>query len=100
MKTEQKLKVAFVILLIILISLISFGGIFIKQTKFVNNILPDYSWGTDLTGSRVIGITVSNSTNTVIYDKDGNVVEEEGKDTTTKEEPINPEEILTKENYQ
>ena len=100
MKAEQKLKVVLVILLIVLISLISFGGIFVKQTKFVNNILPDYSWGTDLTGSRMLGISVDASTNTVIYDKDGNVVEEEGKDTTTKEEPVNPEEILTKENYE
>ncbi len=100
MKSEQKLKVVLVILLIVLISLISFGGIFVKQTKFVNNILPDYSWGTDLTGSRVLGISVDDSKNTVIYDKDGNVVEEEGKDTTTKEEPVNPEEILTKENYE
>ena len=99
MKTEQKLKVALVVLLIILISLISFGGIFVKQTKFVNNILPDYSWGTDFTGSRALGISVSTSTNTVIYDKDGNVVEEEGDDTTTKEEPVNPEETLTLENY-
>ena len=99
MKTEQKLKVALVVLLIILISLISFGGIFVKQTKFVNNILPDYAWGTDFTGSRTLGVSVSTSTNTVIYDKDGNVVEEEGKDTTTKEEPVNPKESLTLENY-
>lgn len=99
MKTEQKLKVALVVLLIILISLISFGGIFVKQTKFVNNILPNYSWGTDLTGSRIVGISVSTTTNTVIYDKDGNVVEEEGEGTTTKEVPVNPEEALTLENY-
>ncbi len=99
MKTEQKLKVALVVLLIVLISLISFGGIFVKQTKFVNNILPNYSLGTDFTGSRVVGVSVSTTTNTVIYDKDGNVVEEEGEGTTTKEEPINPEEALTKENY-
>lgn len=100
MKAEQKLKVVFVILLIILISLISFGGIFIQKTKFVENIMPDYQLGMDLTGSRLLGIQVSDETKTTIYDKDGNVVTEEGEETTKKEEPVNPQELLTKENYQ
>ena len=100
MKTKKVLKVVLVILFIILISLISFGGIFVQNTKFVENIIPDYQWGMDLTGSRVIGLAVSESTNTVIYDKDGNVVSEEGEGTTKKEEPVNPEDTLTKENFQ
>ena len=32
-------------------------------------------------------------------DKDGNVVDEEGDETTTVEEPINPEDVRTPENY-
>ena len=100
MKAKQKLKVVFIILLIILISLISFGGIFIQQTKFVENIIPEYQLGMDLTGSRVIRLAVSEATNTVIYDKDGKVVKEEGEDTTTKQEPVNPKDLLTEENYQ
>ena len=95
----KKLKVAFIILLIILISLISFGGIFVKNTKFVNNIVPQYSFGTDLTGYRLLEINVSDEVNTTIYDKDGNVVDEEGEGTTKKEEPVNPEDTLTLENY-
>ena len=100
MKADKALKVTFITLLIILISLISFGGIFIQNTKFVENIIPEYQLGTDLTGSRLIGLAVSDSTNTVIYDEEGNVVEEEGDNTTTKEEPVNPEDTLTTENYQ
>lgn len=100
MKLEQKLKVTFVILLIILISLISLGGIFIQKAKFVENIIPDYKLGMDLTGSRLIELGVSTSKNKVIYDKEGKVVTEEGEGTTTKEEPVNPEETLTKENYE
>ena len=100
MKTKKVLKVVLVILFIILISLISFGGIFVQNTKFVENIVPDYQWGMDLTGSRVIGLAISEATNTVIYDEEGNVVSEEGENTTTVEEPVNPEESLTQENFQ
>lgn len=100
MKIERKLKIVFVVLLIILISLISFGGIFIQNAKFVENIIPNYQLGMDLTGSRVIGLGVSTSVNKVIYDKDGKVVQEEAEGTTTKEEPVNKQEDLTKENYQ
>ena len=42
MKVEEKLKVTLIILVIILISLISFGGIYLQKMKFVENIIPDY----------------------------------------------------------
>lgn len=99
MKTEKTLKKVLINLFIILISLISFGGIFVQDTKFVKNIIPEYQLGTDLTGSTIVEFKVNDETNTVIYDKEGNIVEEEGEDTETKEEPINPKEILTEENY-
>ena len=99
MKTEQKLKVALVILFIILISLISFGGIFIQKGKSFENLVPEYKPGMDLEGGRRVSLVVDTSNNTVIYDKDGNVVEEEGEDTTTKEEPVNSKDALTVENY-
>lgn len=99
MKAERIAKKGLLILFIILISLISFGGIYVQKTKFVENILPNYQLGMDLKGGRMVGLAVSQATNKTIYDKDGNVVEEEGKETTTKEEPINPTESLTTENY-
>lgn len=99
MKIEEKLKVALVILIIILIALISFGGIFVQKAKLVENIIPEYQLGMDLEGGRLVTLGVDNSTNTVIYDENGNVVTEEGENTTTKEEPVNSEEALTTENY-
>ncbi len=95
----KALKRTLIILIIILLALISFGGIFVQKTKFVENILPKFKLGTTLTGLRNVGVTVSTATNTVIYDKDGNVVTEEGENTTKKEEPVNSEESLTKDNY-
>lgn len=93
------LKRTLIILIIILLALISFGGIFIQKTKFVKNILPEFKLGANLSGTRNIGLVVSTATNTVIYDKDGNVVEEEGEGTTKQEVPVNPTEALTEENY-
>ncbi len=95
MKIEEKLKVLLVILAIILISLVSFGGIYIQKMKFVENIIPEYKLGMDLEGGRIIELEVDTSKNTVIYDKDGNVVEKEGEGTTKKEIPVNPQDTLT-----
>lgn len=99
MKIEEKLKVTLVILVIILVSLISFGGIYLQKMKFVENMIPDYQLGMDLEGSRLITLEADKTKNTVIYDKDGKVVDKEGEGTTKKEEPVNPEDTLTEENY-
>lgn len=99
MKIEEKLKVILVILVIILISLVSFGGIFIQKTKFVKNIIPEYQLGMDLKGGRMITLEVNTSTNTIIRDKDGKVVEKEGEGTTKEEVPVNAKDSLTTENY-
>lgn len=95
----KALKRTLIILLIILLTLISFGGIYIQKTKFVENILPEYKLGPDFTGLRNIGLKVSDATKDIYYDSDGNVVDEEGKNTTKKEESVNKEENLTKDNY-
>lgn len=95
----KALKRTLIILLIILLALISFRGIYIQKTKFVENILPEYKLGPDFTGLRNIGLKVSDATKDIYYDLDGNVVDEEGKNTTKKEESVNKEENLTKDNY-
>lgn len=98
-KKMKALKRILIILLIILLGLISFGGIYIQKTKFVENILPEYKLGPDFTGLRNIGLKVSDATKDIYYDLDGNVVDKEGKNTTKKEESVNKEENLTKDNY-
>lgn len=95
----KALKRTLIILVIILLALISFGGIFIQKTKFVENILPEFKLGAELSGTRNIGLVVSTATDTIIYDKDGNVVEKEGEGTTKQEVPVNQTETLTEENY-
>lgn len=99
MKIEEKLKVILAILVIVLILLVSFGGIFIQKTKFIENIIPKYQMGMDLKGGRSLGLVVDTSTNTVIRDKDGKVVEKEAEGTTKEEVPVNAKDSLTTENY-
>ncbi|MBR1802948.1 MAG: hypothetical protein IJ777_03145 [Clostridia bacterium] len=100
MKAEKILKIVLTVLVIILISLVSFGGIFVKNTKFVESVIPEYQLGMDLKGTRSITMEINDSTKTVYYDKDGNIVSQEGENTTAKEEPINSKDSLTKENYE
>ena len=52
----KALKRTLIILVIILLALISFGGIFIQKTKFVENILPEFKLGAELSGTRNIGL--------------------------------------------
>lgn len=99
-RIDNKLKITLSILVIILVSAISFGGIYVQDKGRMNNIIPEYLLGMDLEGARKIGIIVDDTVNKVIYDKDGKVVTEEGEGTTTKEEPVNPAENLTKENFE
>lgn len=99
MKLDKGLKITLIILLIILISIVSFAGIYVQEKKSMVNILKDYQLGMDLKGSRIVTTAVDTGVETIYYDKDRNIVEEETKDGSKKEVPINSEEILTKENY-
>lgn len=105
MKKNVALKVL-VILIILAICLISFVGIFIKDKNQMKNIIPDYLLSANLKGSRVVKLSVDNSTKEITYDSEGNIttdgVDEEGnlkEGYTKKDEKVNPDEVLTKNNY-
>lgn len=103
---NNTLKIILSILVIILISLISFIGIFVKDKNRMKNILPDYVLGMDFAGGRVFNIKIDDTVNTEYYDKDGNKVDtssiEEGKDDeyTKKEVPVNAKELLNDDNFE
>ena len=97
---NRGLKITFIILLIILLSIVSFVGLFVQNTKFMDNILPEYQLGMALDGYRNISVKASDEKETIYYDKDGNKVEKEAEDGTSEEVPVNSEEVLTKENFE
>lgn len=90
------------VIVIILISLISFIGIYVQDKNAMKNVVPEYKLGMDTYGSRNIVIKVDTSTETKKYDAEGNLVTdtENTENTTEIEEPVNNPEILTTENYQ
>lgn len=99
------LKKVLIFLSIVLISMISFVGIYVKDANKTKNIIPEYLTGADLKGYRVLKLKVDDSTKEIIKDAEGKVIEsateeeikEKGYTKTT--EPVNNPELLTKENY-
>ena len=97
---NRRLTIALITLLIILLSIISFEGLFVQDTKFMKNLVPEYELGMDLEGYRAITVAVSDEKETIYYDAEGNVVTTEAEDGKSEEVPVNNEEDLTKENYE
>lgn len=105
MKKNLGLKIL-TILVIIAICLISFVGIYKKDKGQMVSILPDYKLSMNLSGSRTARL-INDFTEEVIYDSEGNVAtdgtNEDGtlkEGYTKKDEKVNKDEVLTKENYE
>ncbi len=112
MKQNNFLRTLTIILIIILLSIISFIGIYQKKLNKYENVIPDYQTGMEFGKRREVILKVDDTTETVYYDAEGNVVEhthEEGEEhsedeelpegQTTKEVPINSQDILIAENF-
>lgn len=70
MKKEGSLKSILAILVIILICVVSLGGIYVKDKVFMKNILPDYTLGQDLKGSMIMKLEVNKPTETPKTEKE------------------------------
>lgn len=103
MKQNKKLGLTLIILVIILLSLISFGGVFVQNKNLMENKLPEYLLAGDLKGYRRIELKVNDEVSkTIKYDEQGQVISDEDTETAvarTEEIKVNPDEILTKENF-
>ena len=105
-KTLKLLEKISTIVIILLLSLISFVGIYVKDKNTMKNVIPEYKFGTDLYGTRNILVKVDDSTTTKKYDSDGNLVkdssdgDENNENITEVEEKVNPDELRTADNYE
>ncbi len=102
LKINKTLKLALIILTIILLSIISFAGVYLLDKGRMINKVNNYWLGMDLEGSRRIELAVNTSKQTIKYDKDGKEIA--STDTTTEvareeEKEINTQEVLTSDNY-
>ena len=104
----KKIKILTIILIIILITIIAFGGIYIQKQNRMENQVKDYSYAMDIAGSRIIRLKVSDEKETIIKDAEGNTVEDSEelsdeeiteKGYTKVEIPYNSEEEKTDDNY-
>lgn len=96
------LKRSLIILIIVLISIISFIGIYVQDKNTVSNIVKEYQLGMDLEGSRKVQLVVDTTEQTINYDKDGNKIEnaETGTEIASTEKIlVNSSEVLTVDNY-
>lgn len=103
MKKYKGMKITLIILTIILLSLISFVGIYVKDKNQIKNIMPEYLLARDLKGYRRIELKVSDEIKeTIKYDAEGNVIPEDATEIAVsriEEKKVNDSEILTEENY-
>ena len=105
----KKVKTLTIILIIVLLTMVAFLGIYTQVQNRMENQVRDYELAMDLKGARNIRLKVSEQTNEVIKDAEGNVVETEEtltdeqlaeKGYTKEEQPVNSQDVLTTENYQ
>ena len=105
LKTRKRLSLVLMILICVLIILVGFVGIYRKDANKYSNIIPNYNLASDLKGATILELKVSDSKNTVYYDKEGkkvdesNVTEENEKNYTKEETDVNSKDALTEDNY-
>lgn len=101
LKTSQRLKAVILILVIVLITILAFLGVYNIKKVNGDNLVKDYNVGMELKGKRIVTLKVDDTTNEVIYDSEGNIVDKQGEEGqyTVEHEPVNAPEVLTKENY-
>ena len=101
----NKLKLITIMLLVILIIMVGFFGVYSRENGRMKNTVKDYKYAMDIEGVKVATIELATGTKEIIKDKDGNIVngatdeEIEKNGYTRVEEPINKEENKTQDNY-
>ena len=109
-------RITLIILFIILISLVSFMGIYVKDKNNMANIVPEFNLGSDIKGSRVVELNVVTEDTITLKDSDGNEIasgtreelenqgytEELIKENSYEEtsEKTNKDEVLNQDNYE
>lgn len=102
MQKNNRLKGTVILLIILIISFVSFLGIYTKGLYKYENILPEYYFDMNLNGAMSVSLKIDETENEVAKDASGNIVEdyEEGQEGITIEKTkVNKEEILTSENF-
>ena len=98
----KTLKIILITLIIILLSTISFVGIYVQDKNSIKNVLQEYTLARDLNDYRIVELKVNDEKNEIKYDAEGKEIADTDTETEvakTEEKAVNPEEILTSANY-
>lgn len=104
----KKIKLLVIILLVILITMVAFFGVYTQVQNRMENKVKGYEYSMDLKGSRVVSLKVKQGNKQVIKDNEGkevtdseNLTDEQiaEKGYVKEEIPYNSEETLNIENY-
>lgn len=90
----KKVKILTIILAIILVTLIAFGGIYVQTQNRMENKVKDYELGRELKSQRVIELKIKESTST----DSENSSSDENTETDSSKETENSEETTSTEN--
>ena len=103
----KKVKILTIILAIILVTLIAFGGIYVQTQNRMENKVKDYELGRELKSQRVIELKIKESTSTDSENSssDENTETDSSKETekseeTTSTENESTENKLTEKDYE
>lgn len=106
MKTLKRIEIIAILLFVTIIIFASFFGVYKKEDFRTVNLIKDYNLGMQFTDRRVLKMTVSTEEKEIIYDLEGNIVQDDGKTEYTEDNgyktenvKVNKDEVLTLENY-
>lgn len=106
MKTLKRIEMVAILLFVAIIIFASFFGVYKKEDFRTVNIIKDYKLGMQFTNTVVLNYKPTTEEKEVIYNAEGDVVIDDGQTEyteengyTVKNEMVNNEQNLTKENY-
>jgi preprotein translocase subunit SecD len=87
-KNLKKFRTVAIVLVIVLISLVAFVGVFRKSLNSMKNVIPDYTYGMELNGERELKFVIDTSSEEkeVYIDEEGNILGEVKEDDDDDEE--------------
>lgn len=105
----KKVKILTISLVVVMISMIGFYGIYVTVQNRMENKVRDYEYGMDIDGSRTVRLKVSEKNKDIIKNADGKDVTDESSSLTDEElqekgyikeqVPYNTEDVLNVDNY-
>lgn len=91
------LRTTLIIVIVILLSIVSFVGIYVKDKNEMSDIIPDFILGSDIKGNRIIQLNVEKEDTITLTDQEGTKIAEGTEEELSSQGYT--EEVITENNY-